>query len=90
MLRRLLTCLALITGLAAAGAPLNAGVIDAVSQQVGPSKSVSSIGSAEENECRAQRATAPSKQEEQGDCKPRRSVVIYIPTVQLGVDRALE
>ena len=52
MLTRLLACLALLTGLAAVGAPAKA-------------------------------ATAP-------ECKPRKPVVIYIPTVQFGPDRAFE
>ncbi len=90
MLRRILTCLALITGLAAAGAPLNASVTDALSAQVGTSKPAPSAPSADECECRSQRGTAPSKREQNPKCKPRKPVIIYIPTVQYGPDRALE
>lgn len=90
MLRRILTCLALITGLAAAGTPLNASVVEALSEQVGTSKPAPSTGSAETCECRLQRGTAPGKREQQPQCKPRKPVIIYIPTVQFGPDRALE
>lgn len=90
MLRRLLACIALATGLAAVGAPLNAGVVESLSQQVGTSKPGPSTGSAEQCECRSQRGADPSKREPNTKCKPRKPVVIYIPTVQFGADRAYE
>lgn len=90
MLRRLLTCLALITGLAAVGAPLNASVVESLSEQVGASKTSQSPSTNEQCECRSQQGADPSKREPNEKCKPRKPVVIYIPTVQFGADRAYE
>ena len=90
MPRRILTCLALITGLAAVGAPLNATVVGSLSEQVGASKPASTSPASEECECRSQRGSDPSKREPNAKCKPRKPVIIYIPTVQFGADRAYE
>jgi len=90
MLRRILTCLALITGLASVGAPAQARMMLDFGQQVenGPTSSQGGQQAA----CR----TASPKAIPQGKtstlpaCPPRKPVVIYIPTVQLGPDRAHE
>ena len=90
LLRRILTALALLTGLAATGAPASAAVADAVSEQV-----VTDIGKAsgfgEPCFCKVERGLDPMKRWPLSDCRPaRRSTVIFIPTVQFGPDRALE
>ena len=90
MLRRFLACLALITGLAAIGAPVNAGVVDTFAAQVGASRSVSSAPAAERAECPVQRSASTGRREQAIGCRQRRTVVITIPTVQYGPDRALE
>ena len=90
MLRRLLACLALLTGLAAIGAPANATVADALTAQVGVSKTAPSTPATERCECSIQRGTVPGKREQGPQCKQRRPIVITIPTIQFGPDRALE
>ena len=90
MFRRLLACLALLTGLAAIGTPANAAFADTLSAQVGASKTAPGTPSTERCECSAQRGTAPGKREAAPQCKQRRPVVITIPTIQYGPDRALE
>ena len=90
ILRRLLACLALLTGLAAIGTPANAAVADALTAQVGVSKAAPGTPATERCECATQRGTAPGKREQAPQCKQRRPVVITIPTIQFGPDRALE
>ena len=90
MLRRLLACLALITGLAAVGTPAHARMNSVLSQQVEecsvglPARAQLTcvIGSASADE--GPRTVLPTKP------RPRPPVVIYIPTVQFGPDRARE
>ncbi len=89
MLRRFLACLALLTGLAAIGAPVNAAVVDTFAAQVGASKSAPAVPSTERTDCQVQRTNAGTRRE-QPECRQRRPVIIYIPTVQYGPDRALE
>ncbi|MFN3517482.1 MAG: hypothetical protein ACK4YM_10025, partial [Novosphingobium sp.] len=76
MVRRLLACLALLTGLAAIGAPVNATVADALAAQVGVSKTAPSTPAAERCECATQRGTAPGKRDQAPQCKHRRPVVV--------------
>ncbi|QYU68702.1 hypothetical protein J4558_00690 [Leptolyngbya sp. 15MV] len=90
MLRRFFACLALLTGLAAVGAPVNAGAVDTFAAQVGASRAAPAAPSAERAECQAQRGSMSAKRERTVDCPPRRPVIIYLPTVQYGPDRALE
>lgn len=90
ILRRLLACLALLTGLAAIGTPANAAVADALAAQVGVSKTAPSAPTTERCECSSTRGTAPGKREQAPQCRQRRTIVITIPTIQFGPDRALE
>ncbi len=90
MFRRLLTCLALITGLAAAGAPANAAVMDALSEQVSASAAPCQQASNAQCECVVQPSTSPSKGDPIKVCKTRKPVVVYIPTIHFGADRAYE
>jgi len=89
MLKRLLACLALLTGLAAAGAPAHAVVYDAASgveraaDTENPCQGEVSIRLSTARHSRAAPlATGP------GEPAPVFSVVI--PTVQMGIDRAYE
>lgn len=89
MLRRLITLLALLTGLAAAGAPAQAMVYDAAS---GVELATAAERSCKGEACACARPIRPSFG---GGCaaKHRRTfqrVTVFIPTVQLGVDRARE
>jgi hypothetical protein len=90
MLRRVLACLALITGLAALGTPAEARMMMDFGQQV-ENSSTASQGS-QQAPCAdlPQRVNAQGKVVTQPGCAPRRPIVIYIPTVQLGPDRARE
>ena len=90
MFRRLLTCLALITGLAAAGAPANAAVMEALSGQVSASSAQCQQSKTTQCECVAEPATSPAKGDPVKACKARKPIVIYIPTIHFGADRAYE
>ena len=72
------------------GAPASATVADALSAQVGVSKTAPSTPATERCECSIQRGTAPGKRDQNPACRQRRTVVITIPTIQFGSDRALE
>ena len=90
MLRRLLACLALITGLAAAGAPANAAVIDVLSEQVGASSQSCQTGNSELAECAKHVCSSPSRADSSAifdHCSPTR---VIVPTTYIGIDRAYE
>lgn len=89
MLKRLITLLALLTGLAAAGAPAQAMVYDA---GAGVELAAGAEGPCKSDACecpgavRLSLASPPTAKA----CKPAPVVTVVIPTVQLGVDRAYE
>ena len=89
MLRRILACLALITGLAAVGTPAHARMMLDYGQQVENSSSVSQ-GSQQAPCSTAPRVNPQGRVVTPAGCAPRKPIVIYIPTVQLGPDRARE
>ena len=86
----MLTLLALLTGLAAFGAPAHAAVID----MFGPQVQSGSERDGEERrvECRQRKddERGPVKREDIRDCPVRKQVRIYVPTVMFGPDRAYE
>lgn len=90
MLARILAAFAFVTGLASIGAPADARMLASISEQV-DSASAAQQGSAQAP-CPASTPDArlKGKIDPQADCKPRRPVIIYLPTVQYGPDRALE
>nr|WP_137678606.1 hypothetical protein [Parerythrobacter lutipelagi] len=90
MLRRLLTCLALITGLAAVGAPVSAAAAEAMSQQVANSSCVTEAGKDQRCECEDRKEARPFGKKKSSGCKPRRPIIVYLPPLYLGSDRALE
>lgn len=90
MIGRLLTCLALITGLAAAGAPANAAAMDVLSEQVSASSAASTAGKSAQIECAAQPASSPTKGDQMMVHTAHQSAAIVIPTIYIGVDRAYE
>jgi hypothetical protein len=90
MLRRILACLALITGLAAVGAPAEARMMLDYGQQAESSPTTSQGSQQAPCSNPPQRTSAQGKVVSQPGCAPRRPIVIYIPTVQLGPDRAHE
>ncbi len=90
MLRRILACFALITGLAAAGSPVEARVVAVMSQSVVEASQAQQQAPAGACEAAQQRASLRSKSTIPAPCRPRKTIVIVIPTIQLGPDRALE
>jgi len=90
MLRRILTALALLTGLAAAGVPAEARLVSTVTQQVEAGAQGTPAGPQTPCTTAPQRNGVTGSGDQQADCRPRRPVIIYLPTVQLGTDRALE
>ncbi|MXO57189.1 hypothetical protein [Pontixanthobacter gangjinensis] len=88
-MRGLLALFALLSGLAAVGAPANAAMLSEACEQVASSET-SQSGKQSQCECRADRKPVPGKSGSGKACKPRKPVIIYIPTVQMGIDRAYE
>lgn len=90
MLTRFLACLALITGLAAAGTPANAAFAQALSTQVSGKAAETQPGKAQHCSAAASKASPPAKADPAPGGDPCKSVIVYIPTVQFGPDRAFE
>jgi hypothetical protein len=90
MLRRILACLALITGLAALGTPAEARMMIDFGQQLENSPTTSQGSQQASCSDLPQRVNAQGKAVSQPGCAPRKPIVIYIPTVQFGPDRARE
>jgi hypothetical protein len=91
MLRRLFACLALITGLTAFGVPVDARVLPSAEQQLASSAGTSQPGKGVNCDSQAQqRPGHKAKDVVRSDCRQRAPVVIFIPTVQFGADRAFE
>ena len=90
MLRRLLTCLALITGLAATGTPAHAGLI-AAATGVEMAQRTEKPCKAQECGCNGQRqAGRQGAPAQPTPCPTPTTITIVIPTVMLGSDRAYE
>ena len=89
MLRRLITLLALLTGLAAAGAPAHAVVFNAASG-VEVAAGAEKSGQREDCETRAKDRRSLASPRKAEPCKPAPAVRVLIPTVQMGTDRAYE
>jgi hypothetical protein len=90
MLRRLLACLAFVTGLAAIGTPAEARLVMAVSQDLGSTALTREGGQQAPCAQSSSPAKAPPRTFDQCGCRARRTIVIVIPTVQIGCDRARE
>ncbi len=91
MLRRLFACLALFSGLAAIGSPVSPAMAEAVSGQVGQSVVAREAHDAEQCACHKIAAASPkAKRCADGHRVQKRTIRIYIPTVQFGADRAYE
>lgn len=88
-MRRLFAFLALLTGLTAIGASAQANVISASALEV--AVAAATLGDKRKQaECPIARKTQTNRAESSKDCKEFRPVVIVIPTVQFGADRAFE
>lgn len=90
MLARLLACFALITGLAAIGAPVQAAVGSVASEQASPAAACPQAAKPDRCQCQLDQRGKADRSDSTASCRTRKPVVIYIPTVQLGADRARE
>ncbi len=90
LLSRLLACLALFTGLAAAGAPVEAVAVDMVGAQLEADADSDQDGEAGNCACREQQRKARARGKQVRPCAQQRRIRVYIPTVQFGPDRAIE
>lgn len=90
MLRRILAIFAIVTGLAAVGTPAQARMIAVMSQSVVEGAQAPAQTATTACEIAAPRAHLRGRTVPQSNCRPRKPVVIVIPTIQLGSDRARE
>lgn len=90
MLRRLLTCLALITGLAATGTPASAAAMQAVEGQVQSAFNTQSPGNGQLCEKRAAPDRIRARNARTPGCRPARTITVILPVVYLRADRSLE
>lgn len=88
-MRRFLALLAIVTGLAAVGAPTNAAVVNDICQQVSSGESSSTVQT-ERCACEAKRARDKRIITAVKGSKHPAPIVVYIPTVQFAADRAYE
>ena len=90
MLRQLLALIALLTGLAAMGAPVHAAINGGTSSAIEQTDTRPS----ETREAREACAEKQRKQKLRGEkvmpCKKQDPVTVYIPSVMFGADRAYE
>ncbi len=90
MLRRILAVFALVTGLTAVGSPAEARMIAVMSQSVVEGAQAQSPNPSAACEIAPPKANLRSRAAPQTNCRPRPPVIIVIPTIQLGPDRARE
>lgn len=90
MRRQILTLLALLTGLAAFGAPASAAVGEMFGSSVQAGQQDRSDEKREECRQRSERDRSPVRREDARNCAPQRPVRIILPTVMLGSDISLE
>ena len=90
MRRHILTLFAFLTGLSAFGLPAHAAMGEVFGQQVQSDTRSEKQGQREECQARKDDERNPVKREGIRDCPPQRKVKIYLPTVMVGSDRAVE
>ena len=90
MLRRLLTCLALLTGLAAIGAPAGTALAETLSGQIGASVMAEAAEDASPCTCSPESDRCTLRPAKKAGQSVKRTIRVYIPTVQFGADRAYE
>lgn len=91
MLRQLLALIALLTGLAAIGAPVHAAVNSAVGVGVEqPSDPRDTEIRDAQNVCADKQRKQKLRGEKVTPCKKQEPVTVYIPSVMFGADRAFE
>lgn len=89
MLTRLLACFALLTGLAAVGAPAQAALGEAIGTAMEVTQKRDDTAKSETELCIERQRQQRRKGEKITPCKSE-TITIFLPTVQFGPDRALE
>ncbi|KWV95807.1 MULTISPECIES: hypothetical protein [unclassified Erythrobacter] len=90
MFRRLLTCLAIITGLAAAGAPTHVAASQSLGVALELSQRADQPGKSETAVCEERDRQRKARDEKSRPCRPVGKIRVVIPTVMFGADRAYE
>lgn len=91
MLRQLFALIALLTGLAAIGSPVQAAVNSAVGVGVEqPSDRSDTETRDAQNACAQKQRKQKLRGEKVTPCKKQEPVTVYIPSVMFGADRAYE
>lgn len=91
MLRRFLACLAILTGLASVATPAQARMIAVMSQSVVEGAQAQQAPTAASCDfVQKERANLRSRVSGQPLCRQRKRVIVVIPTIQFGPDRAHE
>jgi len=89
MTRRLLAFLALLTGLAAMGAPVQAA-FDGTTRIGVEQRADQDDAKDAQSPCSEKQRKQKSRTDKLSPCKEQQPVTIYIPTVMFGADRAYE
>lgn len=90
MLRRLLTCLAIATGLFSVAAPAQAAVVGTLETRIEQSQRACEKDRSEECACIERQRQQRARGEKPAPCRTASPIRIYIPTVHFGADRAYE
>lgn len=90
MLGRFLTCLALLTGLAAFGAPANASVLEALNCEIGVAADTAEDHADDRRPCREDESSSRPDEADRADKPAKRVKRVLRPPVLFGIDRAYE
>ena len=90
MLRRLLTCLALLTGLAAVAAPAQAENVRSLVSQVEAATGDPAECKSDERTCECREKARDGRKAEDKACPREKRRTIYIPPIYISADLALE
>lgn len=90
MLRQLLALLALLSGLAAVGAPAHAAIVGGADVGLEQAAEVAVASKAGKPNCGDRESQPRLRDDKATPCRPAPTVVIVVPTVMFGPDRAFE
>ena len=90
MLRRILACLALFTGLAALGSTAQASIVDAINCEVGVSAQAADDSADERRACEEEAGKSTRRDPGKSGQPAKRMRKYFRPPVLFGVDRAYE
>ena len=90
MLKRLLTFLAIITGLTAVGAPVHVSAAGTLGVALEQSQRADQPAKGDLATCEERERQRKARGEKARPCRPASTVTVVIPTVMFGPDRAFE